>query len=202
MARSEDVIEVWRVDLDAPADLATLTSEERARAERNPRWGAARAALRQLLDGRELRFTEHGKPWVEGGPRFNLSHTGALALIALSATREVGIDVERADRRAQAVIRSLTATERQLLGAAPTAEQLLQTWCRKEALAKAIGGGLNWRPQDFDTTAPGGYALTDLDAGTGYVASLAVQGTGGYSISPRRMPSATAAARSDTPSRS
>src|SRR5262249_36195276 len=148
------------------------------------------------------RFGEHGKPWVEGGPRFNLSHTGGLALIAVSSTREVGIDVERADRRAHAVRRSLTAREHALLGDDPHAKALLQVWCRKEALAKAIGGGLNWRPEDFDTTAPGDYALKDLDAGPDHVAALAVQGTATYSISPRRIPSATAAARSDTPSRS
>jgi 4'-phosphopantetheinyl transferase len=183
MARSDDLIEVWRVELDAP--------------------GAARAALSTLLGGREPHVGEHGKPWVEGGPHFNLSHTRDLALIAVCATREVGIDVERADRRAHAVPRSLTPAERELLGEDPTARALLQTWCRKEALAKAIGRGLNWQPADFDTTAPGDYVIEDLDAGPDHVAALAVHGrTAPYSINPRRMPSATAAARSDTPSRS
>jgi 4'-phosphopantetheinyl transferase len=182
MARSDDVIEVWRVELDAP--------------------GAARAALGTLLGGRVPQVDEYGKPWVDGGPHFNLSHTRDVALIAISHAREVGVDVERADRRAHAVLRSLTTGERELLGEAPTARALLQTWCRKEALAKAIGRGLNWQPQDFDTTAPGDYAIEDLDAGPEHVAALAVAGARPYSISPRRMPSATAAARSDTPSRS
>ena len=49
-------------------------------------------------------------------------------------------------------------------------------WCRKEALAKAIGGGLGWEPLRFDTTDPGAYTLADLAVGPGYVAALACSG--------------------------
>lgn len=210
-----DEIEVWRVDLDAPAP-PVLTRSERvrerriARADDARRWAASRAALRVLLGERlglapaEVEFSHnpHGKPAVEGGPCFNLSHAGAVALIALAGERELGIDVERTDRRSHAVLRALTESERDALGEAPAHVDLLRVWCRKEALAKATGGGLRWAPERFDTTEPAGYALTDLDAPRGYVAALALAGAEPYSISPRRMPSATAAARSDTPRRS
>jgi 4'-phosphopantetheinyl transferase len=103
---------------------------------------------------------------------FNLSHSGERALIAIADHVEVGIDVERPGRNVAAVERTLTAGER--AGGAPP----LQIWCRKEALAKAIGGGLDWAPQDFDTSAPEGFALVDLALSDGYVGALAVAGTG------------------------
>jgi 4'-phosphopantetheinyl transferase len=205
-----DAIEVWHVDLDRPTPSAVLSAEERARVARFARpdqarrWAASRAALRMLLGARldiaprEVRFAHgpHGKPEVDGGPRFNLSHAGGVALVAVADGREVGIDVERTDRRSDAIVRALTAVEREALGDAPGHCELLRVWCRKEALAKATGGGLRWAPERFDTMAPGPYALADLEAGRGYVAALAVAGAAPYSISPRRMPSATAAARS------
>jgi 4'-phosphopantetheinyl transferase len=215
MLRGVDAIEVWHVDLDAPAP-DVLTAGERERAERyasaelGRRWAAARVALRVLLgerlgvEPRAVAFVHnpHGKPHVAGELCFNLSHAGAVGLVALARGREVGIDVERTDRRSRAVMRALTAAERAALGEPPDHVELLRVWCRKEALAKAIGGGLRWAPERFDTTAPGAYALADVEAGAGYVAALAVAGDAPYSISPRRMPSATAAARSDTPRRS
>ncbi|WP_051324868.1 4'-phosphopantetheinyl transferase family protein [Candidatus Solirubrobacter pratensis] len=211
-----DAIEVWHVDLDRAAPSTALTVEEHARAARfaradqAQRWVASRAALRMLLGVRlgvaprdvAFRHGPDGKPEVDGGPRFNLSHAGAVALVALADGREVGIDVERTDRRSHAILRALTGNEREALGEEPDHLALLRVWCRKEALAKATGGGLRWAPERFDTLAPGGYALADLDAGRGYVAALAVAGDAPYSISPRRMPSATAAARSETPRRS
>jgi 4'-phosphopantetheinyl transferase len=197
-----DAIEIWHVDLDANHP-SVLSETERARAlryaraEHGHRWAAARAALRVVLGERlgvapetvELAHSPHGKPELAGATlRFNLSHAGALALIALADGREVGIDVERADRRAAAVERSLTAGERASLGAGDRRVELLRVWCRKEALAKAIGGGLNWAPERFDTSAPGAYALTDLDPGAGYVAALAVAGHEPFAVSARRAP--------------
>jgi 4'-phosphopantetheinyl transferase len=202
-------IEVWHVNLDAPAPGGVLTAGEHARAARFARgdqarrWAASRAALRVLLGARlgvaprEVSFAHgpHGKPEVGGDLAFNLSHAGAVALVALSHGRELGVDVERTDRRSHAIVRALTEAERAVLGDAPGHLELLRVWCRKEALAKATGGGLRWAPERFDTIAPGAYALTDLDAGTGYVAALAVEGDAPYSISPRRMPSAPADGR-------
>ncbi len=178
-------VEVVTVDLTAPA-APVLSAHERERAERFAaeaqarRWSAARAALRVTLGERlgiapaDVVFAagEHGKPELAGAAlRFNLSHAGELALIAL-AEREVGVDVERTDRSARAVTRALTAGERAALDGGE--HELLRIWCRKEALAKAIGRGLQWAPEAFDTTDPGPYELRDVDVPAGYVAALAV----------------------------
>ena len=118
----------------------------------------------------------HGKPELPGAPvRFNLAHSGDRALIALVDDVEVGVDVERTARSSRAVERTLTDGERAALGPDRHVE-LLRVWCRKEALAKAIGGGLGWAPEKFDTSRPDGFALIDLELDEGYVGALAVAG--------------------------
>jgi 4'-phosphopantetheinyl transferase len=185
-------VHVWSVDLAQPAARTTelgelLSEDERARAARLAdagRWTVARAALRTVLAREltvapaELRFTlgPHGKPELPGSAlRFNLSHSGDRALIAVAAV-EVGVDVERTARRSRAVERTLTDGERAALTGTDRHVELLRIWCRKEALAKALGGGLGWAPEDFDTSRPGGHVLADLDPGEGYVGAVAVAG--------------------------
>jgi 4'-phosphopantetheinyl transferase len=164
---------------------AFLNEHERERAARlkrpgaSARWTVARGALRVVLGARlcllpeEVKFEigPHGKPELSATLTcFNLTHSGDVALIALAEDCEVGIDVERPGRNKEAITRTLSEGER------ASGDDLLQIWCRKEALAKAIGGGLQWAPQDFDTTRPDGYALTDLPLEDGYVGALAAAG--------------------------
>lgn len=162
-----------------------LPPTDRTRADRFKRAGAAerwivsRAALRILLCTRmgcipedlEIAVTEHGKPYLPGSTlHFNLSHSGERALIALSEECEVGVDIERPGRNVRAVERALSDGER------ATGDDLLQLWCRKEAWAKALGGGLGWTPERFDTTRADGFALADLPLDGGYRGALAVEG--------------------------
>jgi 4'-phosphopantetheinyl transferase len=186
-------VEVWQAGLAHPEAMvrrleSVLSDDERARAARlasAPRWIAARAALRIVLAGHlgthpsEVEFATgpHGKPEIPGcALRFNLSHSGELAVIALATGAEVGVDVERASRRSRAIERTLTAGERAALDERDRHRELLRIWCRKEAMAKAGGGGLGWAPETFDTTTPGAFSLTDLAVDEGYVGALAVEG--------------------------
>jgi 4'-phosphopantetheinyl transferase len=163
-------LHVWRVELDsgdwpgaedlpaAERDRAAAMSRPRARR----RWIASRWALRRVLAGYrglepaevELRLGERGKP-MPADPaeslRFNLSHSGGLALIAVCDEREVGVDVQR-------------------LGPRPA--DYYADWTRREAIAKCHGSGL-WAPLP-DTPV----AVTALDAGEGFAAAVAVAGTG------------------------
>ncbi|MDA0161167.1 4'-phosphopantetheinyl transferase superfamily protein [Solirubrobacter ginsenosidimutans] len=186
-------VEVWQAGLSQPPELvrsleAMLSDEERERASRlaaAPRWIVARAALRIVLAGRlgihpgdvELASSEHGKPEILGSAlRFNLSHSADLAVIALTEHAEVGIDVEHTSRRSRAVERTLTPAEHAALNGHDRHTELLRIWCRKEALAKAGGGGLGWAPESFDTQQPGDFSLSDLLLQDGYVGALALQG--------------------------
>jgi 4'-phosphopantetheinyl transferase len=196
------LVEVFQVDLARSdgivahyADTLDAAERERAARLRDPGpWTVARGALRELLGAQlggapadvRLAAGPHGKPEVAGSPlRFNISHSRSLAVIALADEFEVGVDVERLDRRSSAVLRTLTASESAALAAAGDDRhvELLRVWCRKEALAKAIGGGLGWEPLRFDTTAPGGFSLVDVAVRPGHVAALAWAGAGPASVS-------------------
>ena len=185
------LVEVFQADLRADPEpfAATLSAGERERVARlrdaGP-WIVARGTLRALLGARlgvapervVLGAGPHGKPEVPGARlRFNLSHTSELAVIALADGFEVGVDAERLARSSRAVERTLTPGERAALaGEADRHTALLRVWCRKEALAKAGGGGLGWEPLRFDTTDPGAFTLADLDVVAGHVAALACAG--------------------------
>jgi 4'-phosphopantetheinyl transferase len=207
------VVEVWRADLTAAPDelQELLCSEERERAQRIVRAGArtlwthSRGLLRALLgrylerDPRQLRFEvgAHGKPKLahdgpaaDNGPagpdlRFNLSHSGPLVLVAVSARHEVGVDVEHARTRDGAGTDELalaarvfgTAQARRLaeLDRDQRAGELLRAWAMHEATLKCLGTGL----AGTGRTAPDpreGLWRAALDVGPGAAAAVAAQG--------------------------
>lgn len=162
-------LHVWRVELDSEgwAGADALPSPERDRAEAisrpqaRQRWVAARWALREVLGSYlgedpekvELRFGERGKPMLAApgeSLRFNLSHSGELALIAVCEGREVGVDVQRR-------------------GSRPL--DYYADWSRREAIAKCHGTGL-WAPLPDEPVT-----VSELDAGPEFAASVAVSGT-------------------------
>jgi 4'-phosphopantetheinyl transferase len=179
-------LSLWTVHLDTTdtaaraAARALLNDDERARADRliHPDLGArftlARAALRRVLgavtgrDPASLTFTSgpHGKPHLAGtAPPFNLSHSGNLAILAVSPGPEVGIDIERIDpRRATADLaaRFFSPAENVALAATPEGEPrtaaFFRIWSRKEAVIKALGEGLTCPLASFDVSATPGEA--------------------------------------------
>lgn len=159
--------QLWQVDLDAaPAaeDLTSLSAAEQARAARfvfardRERFVAAHAALRRLLSfpaGRpaaELAFAEgeFGKPALLGCPgvQFNMSHSGATALIAIGSDLEIGVDVELERPMPDALQLAaayFTPGELRALEALPDSRRdraFLTGWTRKEAFLKALGLGI------------------------------------------------------------
>lgn len=158
---------LWRIALDAEAphdeDLRLLSVGEQARAQRfafardRVRYVRAHAALRRLLaqalgaEPAALRLAERegGKPWLPAAPgmRFNLSHSGGTAAVAISTEAEVGVDVEHTrplpDAMALAAAHASPA-ERLALYVLPAPRReaaFLHLWTRKEACLKALGTG-------------------------------------------------------------
>lgn len=217
--RCAEGVDVWVADLDAVSGslLGVLCDAERERAGRlleertRKRWSASRAVLRELLGDATgvhpaaLQFESraHGKPRVkcfqDQAPRFNLSHSGALALYAISRDREVGVDVEVLDAR-RAGTRNQVAIARRLLGVdvarrlqaldgAAREREFLMAWVAHEASVKCLGHGLDAAAaeaeQDAERSAPerGGEGsgaedlwVTPLDVGERAFAALAVRG--------------------------
>jgi 4'-phosphopantetheinyl transferase len=132
------------------------------------------------------------------GIHFNASHSGSLAVYAVTLGAEVGIDVEElrpmTDRSVIAG-RFFSAREAEALAALPlqfTDLAFFKCWTCKEAYIKATGQGLSLPLDCFDVAvapdepprllrAPGGppesqgWTLRGLDPGVGYLAALAVQ---------------------------
>jgi len=211
----EDRIQVWRLNLDQDAAgaehlRALLSDDERARADRfyfphlRAYYTLVRGALRILLGGvsgrepakLEFAYAQHGKPYLPGSEvQFNVSHSGALGLIALARGRRIGVDVER--------IRNMDDSEaiaRRFFAPAEVAEYLslpadqrpaafYSCWTRKEAFIKAVGDGLSFPLHQFtvslkpgnparvltvenDPKAARRWQLVALDPGEGYAAAL------------------------------
>ncbi len=178
-------VRVWVTSLDQLADRAgdfrsVLAGDERARADRfyferdRRRFVVCRGVLRMLLSdeldvdpGRiEFSYGPYGKPSI-ASPRgrdvkFNVSHSDGLALFAVTAAAEVGIDLERVrplDDLQQVAESVFSARERAELASLPASDRtegFFIRWTRKEAFVKARGDGLQHRLDSFDVTlAPG-----------------------------------------------
>ena len=179
---SSDLIHVWRLPVCVSADAERwLDTSERARLDAmadssgQMRMLATRAGLRQVLSGYlgcspaevPLRLAEGGKPHIPGGPSFNLSHGGELAMLAV-AQREVGIDVElqRSVPRALAIARrALDADTVERLATLPADElddAFLVAWTAMEARQKCLGQGVFGRRVGSDEVGGLAFAPDNL----------------------------------------
>jgi len=213
----EHEVHVWEVDLDAPdAWPCCLDETERQRAQRfrferdRRRWVAAHTALRRILSSYvgivparlQLLATDQGKPFLpaelaDGGIRFNLSHSGALALIAV-ARDEVGVDIEDTTRAVDwPALSPDVFSEREAQGLwdghGKPALTPWAIWTLKEAYVKGRGCGLTIPLRAFEITPGNGdeayrigidpawhdgvnWHLLSLPTRPGYAAALATTG--------------------------
>jgi 4'-phosphopantetheinyl transferase len=180
-ALAADAVHVWRIalaisDAELNRRARVLTSEELARAARfhferdRRRWIATRGAVRALLagytgvpaDSLRFRLGPHGKPSLEApdvtGLEFNVSHSGELALCAVSRGRAVGVDVEaiRPELATLSMARRFFApAEVASLESIPPSEQtqaFFACWSRKEAYMKARGTGITLGLDRFEVS--------------------------------------------------
>jgi 4'-phosphopantetheinyl transferase len=160
-------IHVLRASLDAPpipiGELAALvTDAERARAARFRQTadahrhligrGVLRAALGRLVGMAPasivFRVSDRGKPTLDAGPSFNISHSGSEVLVALALRGRLGVDVEAVrthDDLFEMARLSFVASEVEALQHASPDQQLrhfFRVWARKEAMLKALGVGI------------------------------------------------------------
>jgi 4'-phosphopantetheinyl transferase len=212
-------VQVWRASLDVEPDAlarlrAILADDERMRADRfvleghRGRFVAAHAFLRGVLarhlgaPAESLRFQAHpaGKPFLAGSRlRFNLSHSGARALLAVTLDRDIGVDLEELRPMPDAcdlALRHFAPGEIATLRSLPEPdrdEAFLRCWTLKEAYVKGVGGGLGIPLDRFEVDyapvreEPGlrlldagesPWTLRTLEPGPGYVGGLAVGGSG------------------------
>jgi 4'-phosphopantetheinyl transferase len=212
-------VQIWRVWLNTTESAlgfyrAALCLEERNRAERfrfenlKRSYVACRGGLRVLLghylgcSPRDIQLIcgQKGKPALRGmsSLRFNVSHSGDLALFAFTLDCELGVDVERLrelDDLESIASRFFCAAEAsELLSLSPGDRRtaFFRCWTRKEAYVKAVGDGLSIPLDRFQVTLlPGDpcrfvhiandaqtalqWTLHDLELAPEYIGALAYQ---------------------------
>jgi len=211
-------VQIWAAPLELnqatlDAFFRTLSASERARAERfhftrdRQFYIAAHGILRDVI-GRYLRLPPaeldfrigpHGKPQLAARSdgkflHFNLSHSHELALIALAADREVGVDIERIQYQlgaSEIAERFFSPGEGTALRTLPPSEQpsaFFYYWTCKEAFLKACGKGLSAPLNSFDVPLNSSETVLESEGSTwslrtipseeGYAAAVAAQGIG------------------------
>jgi 4'-phosphopantetheinyl transferase len=179
------------------------------------RFVICRTTLRAILGhylGRppaELTFAQgpHGKPYLNavhtsGYIQFNVSHSHELALVAVSARRELGVDLERVrpvDDMDGIVARFFAPAERLAFDRLPPGDRLstfYRYWTLKEAYLKASGVGLSRALADVDVIrgessplclpdasgTPHEWRGRTLAPAAGYCGALVVEGGEGVSV--------------------
>ena len=210
-------VDVWRIKLDLPLATvkqleSTLSTDESQRARRfhfekdKTNYIVAHGCLRDILsrclqcEPGKLNFdiNDYGKPSIKGYKlEFNLSHSGNLALIAVSRECKVGVDVEhiRSNMEFESIAnRFFSPNEVAELISLPLEQRTIaffNCWTRKEAYIKAQGLGLSLPLDSFDVsltpnepvllhaTRPDSHeanrwSLYSLEVDSGYAAAVAI----------------------------
>jgi 4'-phosphopantetheinyl transferase len=150
----------------------------------------------------QFTYSEYGKPYIDypsgaSSLSFNLTHSGNLALFVVAWRRQIGVDLEliRSGLDIQGIInRFFAPAEIDAYMTIPADERpraFFQCWTRKEAYLKAKGVGLASPLNEFSVSLIPGeparltqsldpaelhrWALHDLNLGTEYVATIALE---------------------------
>ncbi|WP_328872934.1 4'-phosphopantetheinyl transferase superfamily protein [Streptomyces sp. NBC_00287] len=182
-------------------DLSALDERERQRMDAFVRdsdrvlYGFAHAALRTILSAltgetpAALRFARaacpccdepHGRPVLTSARlEFSLSHSRDLVLIGVAPT-PIGVDTEPVPKpgTAELLAKALHPAEREEVETALPEHRsavFARLWVRKEAYLKGLGTGFGRDLAADDVRgAVAGWQLTDLSAGPGQAAAVAV----------------------------
>lgn len=227
LSLAQGEVHIWCASLALPAarmaELATvLTPAEQEHAARfrsaqaRQQFMVARAILRLILSRYlgllpqqlRLRTNPWGKPELDPEPAslqprltFNLSHSEALALYAVTGGRAIGIDLEYLRPLPEAELEQLAAryfapAEYRTLLSLADEEKLpafFRCWTSKEAYVKARGQGLALPLDAFEVSltpasparllasteepdAPQRWSLLAIEPAPAYTAALAVEG--------------------------
>jgi 4'-phosphopantetheinyl transferase len=201
-------VHLWLLACDRPhgEDESLLSEAEAGRAASfrtvilRRRFITAHAGLRRILAGYaatpakdlRLRTGSWGKPYLDGDHhwlRFNLSHSGEHALLAVQRDGEIGADIQAISwpapmdaARAVCSPEELAALNRDPSG---LPQAFFTMWTRKEALAKAIGTGLQADLFCFDVCTGSADARGFLCVGPWRVCSIATAGSYSAAIATR-----------------
>jgi 4'-phosphopantetheinyl transferase len=198
-------VHLWRVNLFCEHEShwrGTLSADEQQRADRyvfapdRRRFSVTRAILRTIL-GRYVhsapeslcfQFSKFGKPSLSpsqnsGGIQFSVAHSGDYSLLAFGLAIHLGVDVEclHVQRIVPDLAKAvLSPTEYLSFLALPNTEHeraFCDAWTRKEAIVKALGGGLSISldSAEVEQARPPAWSVFNIEMDADYSAALAVK---------------------------
>jgi len=91
--------------------------------------------MKKYLPEGEIEVKESGKPYLENGPFFNVSHSEDYVVFASDESREVGVDIEKINENKIDGIRYVLDEEENKI---EDINALFQVWSNKESLVKCI----------------------------------------------------------------
>ena len=164
------IADVSRLDIERA--LAEVSDYRRQKVLRCPddekrrcSLGAELLLYRALGAPVEYALGDNGKPYIDGGPHFSLSHSGKYAACAVSDC-EVGVDIEHPrENTARLAKRFFTASENERLAASDAPdEEFCRIWVGKESYIKATGMGFRAPLESFEAARRiGEYSTCQLE---------------------------------------
>lgn len=129
----------------------------------------------------DIQYTEWGKPYLHGGPGFNIAHSGNIIACGVLDGGNVGVDVEEMKHIAiDELADHFTKDEWTVINTAVDRQAAFyRMWVRKEAVTKAIGKGMGIPLETIDMCGDsivyeeGVYYLHDVYVCDGYAACVA-----------------------------
>ena len=199
LTRLDHEVDLWWLVVPGRGSPAPrrLSAEERAvqargTARHRRPYVVTRALVRAVLAGYldcaptsvSLVRGPNGKPRLDGagGLRFNVSHSGAILVVAVTAGTEIGVDVELVrpvQRDARLARRWFSEADAASLAVSPAdlrTRRFMELWTRREAVAKLSGDGL-WGSSSRDSqSAAVDSSVFNVDVVPGYATAVAVTG--------------------------
>lgn len=126
--------------LDDILNIVSLERKEKANHYRNKKdqllsLGAGYLMAKYLPHDAQFYNNEYGKPYLENGPFFSLSHSGEYVVIVIDEEHEIGIDIQLIDEKNVSTIAKISGEN------LPTNE-MFQLWSNKESLIKCMGSSI------------------------------------------------------------
>lgn len=181
---TDNIIHVYLIQFnlfDSKECIQYLSEDERVRAEKlkieekKNQLVITRSILRLLLSSAigksyqdiEFFYGEHGKPSIKeslnGKPiEFNISHSGNYALIAITLSRKVGVDIEEVNLNIdhQSLSKRFFSKQEYIrlqgIDAGHQRDAFYSIWAKKESFIKATGKGVAFGLEHFSVSLDGG----------------------------------------------
>ncbi len=141
--------------------------------------------MKKYLPEGEIKKTESGKPYLENGPFFNVSHSGEYIIFASHPSRDIGVDIERIDEKKQEGVQYALDEKEKNISDLST---LFQIWSNKESLIKCSSNGLKdiksvqGLPLEGNRNIKGEDYYTKSEIYNGYSLSVTLKGNEPFNI--------------------